>query len=208
MPIQPSWVYPNVHFETDDLEKPWTFSHKFDFIHSRMLQTSIKDWDNYASQILKALNPGGRVELCEHILKTVHCDDGTGDESSALIKYMEVFREAMKKLGAHPDLQGEDLGEVLKKAGFVDVEVKTYKIAMGHWPKVKKDKRLGAMFGEVLRTGIDAYGMQVMTGLMGMTREEAEKMCNEARDVVLKSKEHWYAHFWTISGRKPAAGEA
>lgn len=35
-PNQPGWVYPNVVFETDDLEKPWTYKkNHFDYIHSR-----------------------------------------------------------------------------------------------------------------------------------------------------------------------------
>lgn len=38
-PIQPSWVYSNVKFEVDDLEKPWTWPEEyFDFIHCRELK--------------------------------------------------------------------------------------------------------------------------------------------------------------------------
>jgi len=34
-PIQPSFIPPNVTFQIDDLEEPWTFSNKFDFIYSK-----------------------------------------------------------------------------------------------------------------------------------------------------------------------------
>lgn len=205
MPIQPSWVYPNVRFETDDLEKDWTFTQSFDFIHSRMIQTSIRDWPRYLKQAFDALNPGGHLELCEHILSRVHCDDETGGSDSAMTRYMTILREALIKMGTHPDLGGPELGKLMEEAGFVDVDVKVWKVPMGHWAKEQKQKRIGWMFGEVLRSGIEAHGLAIMTQLMGMTREEADVCCKEATKVVVEAKEHWYAHIWTVSGRKPEA---
>lgn len=38
---------PNVRFEIDDLEEDWTFAHKFDYIHSRMMTSSFTDWKGY-----------------------------------------------------------------------------------------------------------------------------------------------------------------
>lgn len=58
-PIQPSlYVYkwmvvelplmislpPNCIFEIDDIEEPWTYKYKFDFLHLRMMTGSITDW--------------------------------------------------------------------------------------------------------------------------------------------------------------------
>jgi hypothetical protein len=37
-------VPPNVTFEIDDLEEDWTFSEKFDFIHSRMMTGALSNW--------------------------------------------------------------------------------------------------------------------------------------------------------------------
>lgn len=45
-PSQP----PNVKFEIDDLEEPWTFSTPFDYIHSRMMNSSISDWKEYVQK--------------------------------------------------------------------------------------------------------------------------------------------------------------
>lgn len=49
-PIQPLFVPPNVSFEIDDLEEPWTFSDKFDFIYSRMMTSSFADWPRFFGQ--------------------------------------------------------------------------------------------------------------------------------------------------------------
>lgn len=38
---------PNVRFEVDDLEEPWTYG-MFDYIHSRMMNGCIANWDAYA----------------------------------------------------------------------------------------------------------------------------------------------------------------
>ncbi|KAJ0270924.1 hypothetical protein COL940_011319 [Colletotrichum noveboracense] len=40
-------VPPNVRFEIDDIEEPWTFSKPFDYIHSRMMTSSIANWKSY-----------------------------------------------------------------------------------------------------------------------------------------------------------------
>jgi len=49
-PIQPPYLPPNVTFQVDDLEETWTFSTKFDFIYSRMLTASFKDWPRFFQQ--------------------------------------------------------------------------------------------------------------------------------------------------------------
>jgi len=43
-------VPPNVKFEIDDMEKPWTYTTKFDFIFSRMMTGSFSDWGVYLKQ--------------------------------------------------------------------------------------------------------------------------------------------------------------
>lgn len=38
---------PNVRFEIDDVDETWTYSVPFDYIHSRMMTSSIANWDEY-----------------------------------------------------------------------------------------------------------------------------------------------------------------
>ena len=49
-PIQPDFIPPNVIFEVDDAECPWTFSHKFDYIHSRGMEGTFTDWPRFFQQ--------------------------------------------------------------------------------------------------------------------------------------------------------------
>ncbi len=49
-PIQPRFVPPNLRFEVDDSEDTWTFSQKFDFIHSRAMEGTFTDWPRFFQQ--------------------------------------------------------------------------------------------------------------------------------------------------------------
>jgi len=50
-PIQPSMIPPNVTFQVDDLEEPWSFGEgKFDFVYSRMMSGAIADWPRLFQQ--------------------------------------------------------------------------------------------------------------------------------------------------------------
>ncbi|KAJ0299202.1 hypothetical protein COL516b_009456 [Colletotrichum fioriniae] len=49
-PAQPQFVPPNVKFEVDDIEDTWTYSRPFDYIHSRMMNSSISKWEEYIRQ--------------------------------------------------------------------------------------------------------------------------------------------------------------
>ena len=46
-------VPPNLSFEIDDIEEPWTFTKKFDFIHSRMMVGSLASWETLLGQGLR-----------------------------------------------------------------------------------------------------------------------------------------------------------
>ncbi|KAE9579747.1 hypothetical protein CGMCC3_g4315 [Colletotrichum fructicola] len=56
-PIQPGFVPPNVKFEIDDLEDEWTYSLPFDYIHSRVMTSSIGDWSVYLRKCYENLKP-------------------------------------------------------------------------------------------------------------------------------------------------------
>ena len=59
----PAFVPPNVQFEIDDVEDGWTYQKPFDYIHSRYMAGSIRDWRGLISQCYHTLFPGGWVEF-------------------------------------------------------------------------------------------------------------------------------------------------
>jgi SAM-dependent methyltransferase len=85
-PIQPSFIPPNLKFEIDDLEEPWTFPEPFDFIFSRMMVASFANFPRFFEQSFKNLTPGGWME-CMDICNPVKADDDSMPPDSALLKW-------------------------------------------------------------------------------------------------------------------------
>ncbi|KAH7184400.1 S-adenosyl-L-methionine-dependent methyltransferase [Fusarium oxysporum] len=90
-PIQPSFVPANVEFQIDDIDEEWNYSAPFTYIHSRMMNMSIQNWEDYLRKIFDNLAPGGYVEL-QDIDAFMKSDDGTLTEAHALSKYIVETR--------------------------------------------------------------------------------------------------------------------
>ncbi|TGZ76991.1 S-adenosyl-L-methionine-dependent methyltransferase [Ascodesmis nigricans] len=208
-PNQPSWTYPNVEFETDDLEKEWTFKKNyFDYIHSRTLGTAIKDWAKYTKQMFDHAAPGGYVEISEHALIGA-CDDGTVPPDSIFDKYFEHLQAALLKVGVDVRFfSSRFFREHLEAAGFVDIKVFVYKVPWGTWPKNKKFKYMGAVCAEIFRSGLEAYGMMAMTRLLEMPEEEVKQICEDFYKTIMEGKQHSYHLQWQIVARKPTDAKA
>jgi SAM-dependent methyltransferase len=85
-PIQPAFLPPNVKFEVDDVEAPWTYSQKFDFIYSRMMMCSFDNYPKFFEQAFANLEPGGFLEMADPTWP-IRLNDGTWPEDSALFQW-------------------------------------------------------------------------------------------------------------------------
>lgn len=92
-PIQPNCGPPNCRFFVDDIESPWAFGTKFNYIHGRAMAGSIKDWDTLLEQIHTNLEDYGMVEFQEY--ETVYkSDDDTFTRTPAIDTWQQKFNEA------------------------------------------------------------------------------------------------------------------
>jgi trans-aconitate methyltransferase len=92
-PIQPSNIPPNCRFYVDDVESPWTFDSKFDFIHGRAMGGSIKDWGLLLQQAFNNMNEGGVIEMQE-FEGFYKSDDGSLDRITAIPIWQRHLNEA------------------------------------------------------------------------------------------------------------------
>jgi len=206
-PIQPGWTAPNVKFEVDDLEKDWTWKEDtFDYIHSRSIGAGIKDWGNYVKQMYTHLQPNGLIEIGEHNFN-LQCDDGTLTADTHLYNYIyNYFHPACAKMGVkYPE--PDDIKQKVIDAGFVDVQLKRYPYPWGPWAKKPELKRIGAVAACIMETGLEAYGMALMTKALGADPAEIRKMAEDTVAEVKSRKVHAYVHIWYIVARKPTAEE-
>ncbi|KAF5516488.1 Secondary metabolism regulator LAE1 [Colletotrichum siamense] len=127
--IQPDFAPPNVKFEIDDIEEPWTFSQPFDYIHSRIITSSL------------GLAPGGYFEMNEMDYPT--SDDGTLQKEHALHRYLNLVFSALEKSGrAFQSIPA--LRDMMVDIGFRDVTMKKYKWPTNLWAKDTKHKKIKA----------------------------------------------------------------
>ncbi|KAG7049956.1 methyltransferase domain-containing protein [Colletotrichum scovillei] len=198
---QPEFVPPNVLFEIDDIEEPWTFTRPFDYIHSRMMKGSIRDWRTFLQRCFNNLSPGGYLELND-IDFFPHSDDNSIPEGSKLMKAFELCFEALEVLGSPFEEFGR-FETLLAEVGFQDIQVHRFKWPTNTWPKHKKYKLLGEWNHENLSPNLDGLLMAPLTRALNMKPAEVYVYAMEARRELADRTIHAYFDVWSIHGRKP-----
>ncbi|KAL0929393.1 uncharacterized protein CTRU02_215559 [Colletotrichum truncatum] len=142
-PIMPEEVPPNVLFEIDDFNEPWTFQpNSFDYIHMRFLTGSIKDWEYIMKQAFDCLKPGGILESSEPSF-LVESSDGTVNEESAWSGWYNIFERYGSTSGQTFSVVPQNVQvNAMNQAGFQNLEVFECEIPIGAWPQTEEKKKL------------------------------------------------------------------
>ncbi|RDW95065.1 hypothetical protein BP5796_00828 [Coleophoma crateriformis] len=200
-PMQPSFLPPNLVFQLDDLEEPWRFNFKFDFIYTRMMTGAFSDWPKYFNQAFENLNPGGYIELADCTYPFV-ADDLSLSKDSALTKWCQLMMDGCAAMGRPIDSAVRYKAQ-LEEAGFTDVVELKYKWPLNRWPKDKKAKELGMWTYENMYGGILGFSLAIFTRVLGWTREDTELFIAEVQKEVRDHKIHSYAPIYVVYGKKP-----
>ncbi|KAK3400619.1 S-adenosyl-L-methionine-dependent methyltransferase [Sordaria brevicollis] len=203
-PIQPSWVPPNVRFDIDDYNKPWTYKdNHFDFIHLRWINGTSKDWSALYREAFRCCKPGGFIEHMD-VSGTVSSDDGTVDSKiHAVAQWGPMWHAAGRKIGQVFLDDSTMIEDGLKDAGFVNINVKDYKIPLSPWSDDKKMHELGLYFYVALTQDLEGV-LQYMWGtVMGWTDEEIsiyiKHFVKELKDKTI----HPYFTYRRVYAQKP-----
>ncbi|KAI6383677.1 hypothetical protein MCOR25_000125 [Pyricularia grisea] len=200
-PIQPSFVPPNVSYYIDDVEAEWTYSTPFDFIFTRMMLGSIKNWPEFFRQSFDNLTSGGYFESFEPVFP-VRCDDDTYPQECALRKWFELLDEGTQKVRTElPTLEVQK--QRLLDAGFVNIVTREYKWPMNTWPSDKKQKEFGSLVLANLEEGIQGMTMAMFTRVLGWTKEQVELFLVDVRKDIRNTSMHVYYPIVVISAQKP-----
>ncbi|KAM0325704.1 hypothetical protein ACHAQA_007004 [Verticillium albo-atrum] len=179
-------VPPNVEFHVDDIEDTWTYSQPFDYIHSRMMTSSIADWP-------KGLQPGGYLEFFEGPLYPTS-DDNTIEPDCAMMKALKLLDEAMASAG-RPFQPMQNLQPMLEAAGFIDVTVQKFAWPSNTWPRDPLLKELGAWNHESMTSGLSGFFMAPLTRSKGWSIVEVEATMAAVRKDFANRSIHAY---WPI----------
>ncbi|KAJ5408587.1 hypothetical protein N7509_002470 [Penicillium cosmopolitanum] len=200
-PIQPAWVPPNCRFEVDDFEETWTYSQKFDYIHGREMEGSIRDHDTLFERALENLNPNGWLEMASMEVNS-YSDDDTHLQAPNILEIGKNLHTASK-------LFGKDMSSIsswkerMEKAGFVNVKEEILKLPQSPWSKDPKLRELGKYHQLNMLEAMPPYSYALFTRLLGWNRVQIEVLLAGVRRELKDLSLHLYTNVHIIYGQKP-----
>ncbi|KAF2141605.1 uncharacterized protein K452DRAFT_287555 [Aplosporella prunicola CBS 121167] len=200
-PVQPTWVPPNVKFEVDDVESPWTHAKPFDFVFCRYMDGAISDWPALLRNTFEKTRPGGWAEY-QAFDTHYKSDDGSLGPDSSINKFVATMEMGCEKLGKElypgPGLEGW-----FKEAGFVNVGVHSFKLPLGPWAKDRKLKEVGMFNIMQVLDGMEAFSYRLFMSALGWSIEEVQVFIAKAVQEIKSKNVHSYYTFYVVYGQKP-----
>ncbi|CAG9977312.1 unnamed protein product [Clonostachys byssicola] len=203
-PTQPNMTPPNLRFELDDLEREWTFTSKFDYIHSQLMIGAFQDWPNFFKQSFENLEEGGYLEVAD-IDFVIKCDDNTLEKESALNVWHEKMHEGATLAGFPLDAISK-VPDMMRDAGFADVVAIPFPWPINTWPRDPKHKEVGRWAMENFTMGCESMSQALFTRALGWSIDELRVFMTQVRQDLKNRRIHAYWNFWIVYGRKPGHG--
>lgn len=202
--IQPSNIPPNCRFFVDDIEAPWTFDSKFDFIHARTMAGAIKNWDSLLQQAYDNLNEGGVIEFqeCEVFFKS---DDDSMKRLKAIPVWQEHLNNASEMVGQKLNIV-ETMPQRLERQGFTGIRDDIYKLPIGPWPKDRRLKELGYVTLFQAFEALESWTLAPFTRVLGWPKEDMRDLMDRVKGELTSARNHMYVCIHYTYGRKPASG--
>jgi SAM-dependent methyltransferase len=188
-PQQPDFVPPNCKFEIDDIEETWTWSVKFDYIHTRMMASSIADMPKFFRQCFENTTLGGWLEMQDMDFPWLS-QDGTLNESTALWQWCQKLIAGLQVF--QREVATRHYKKYMEDAGYVDVKEVQYVWPSNPWPKDKHLKELGRWNLANALDGLEAYSLALFTRAHGMSIEEVQVFLADVRKDMKNPKIHSY----------------
>ncbi|KAF8542941.1 S-adenosyl-L-methionine-dependent methyltransferase [Trichophaea hybrida] len=204
-PVQPTWIPANCTFEVDDFTRPWLYPpNSFDFIHSRGVYGCVADWNTYLTEAYSALAPGGWFESVEvsSIFRSDASPDGQLPDGSNAKQWGILAGIASDKVGRKLDVAGK-VGGWMKKAGFVNIQEKQFKIPHGPWPKDEKMKMIGKINYINVLEGSEGFTLALFTRHLGWSIEKVHEFVATVLEEIKDHRQQLYAHMVVAYGQKP-----
>lgn len=177
-------IPPNCRFEIDDFELQWNFSYRFDLIHMRGIEGSVKDFDQLFKQAHNNLTPGGWFEICDFTVG-VFSDDDSAEKATNMQRWRELLIEASTKFGKLLGV-ANNYKQWMVDAGFQNVQEDIYKVPFSPWAKDPKLKELGRYQQINMLESLEAYSLALMTRFLGWTVEDVNILLNEVRKELIR----------------------
>ncbi|KAL7273999.1 hypothetical protein RUND412_003115 [Rhizina undulata] len=174
--IQPKWIPRNLRFQIADFESEWTLGKdSFDLIHLRSGAGSVSSWPALFRRVFEHLKPGyGWFEYCDIDIQSFS-EDGSLTTNHPLYRWQQYLLEATERSGK-PVRYEARVGELLKEAGFVDVQEVVYKLPLNPWPSDPYLKDCARWYNLGLTEGLEGLCLGPFTRVIGWSAEDVRNM--------------------------------
>ncbi|KAF1846156.1 S-adenosyl-L-methionine-dependent methyltransferase [Cucurbitaria berberidis CBS 394.84] len=202
-PILYTSAPPNLTYEIDDANLPWTYPpNHFDFVHIRGLTGCIRSWSNTYAQVYEHLQPGGWVEHLEFSVDTSADPHGEREADRMFTAFSNSMIGAGEKTGMTFSIVRQ-MGQLMHEAGFVDIHDVKFIWPIGTWPKDAHLKDLGRWGERNWSEGIEGWILALYTRVLGWTYAEVQDFAREFRRVIKNRKNHLWHEVRCVYARKP-----
>lgn len=177
----------------DDVEAvdDWEFSQNFDYIHSRLLILSMRDWPRYFRRCFANLKPGGWVEVQE-VEMPFRRDEGAPGPDSPIIEWSQCVQQGSSKVGI--DTQASHrFADLLRDEGFVNITKEEYRWAIGPWSSDRKEREVGKWMTYNALEGVESAGMALFSRVFGWSKAEIEKFLESVKKDILNPNQRNYS---------------
>ncbi|KAK0652708.1 S-adenosyl-L-methionine-dependent methyltransferase [Cercophora newfieldiana] len=199
-PIQPQWAPPNVKFEIDDVESPWTHTTPFDFIFCRYIVACIADWPKLVQTVHDNLRPGGWAEFEDYNFQ-LYSEDGSLSTSNSAYAWVAKLLKVADRIG-RTATPGPSLEGWVRAAGFQNVTVKKIPFPVGPWPKDPVLKEVGTCNLIQMLTGLEAFSMRLLCDGDGWTEEQVHSLLAEVRKELKTPGLHAQYDMYVVYGQR------
>ncbi|KAF2205385.1 S-adenosyl-L-methionine-dependent methyltransferase [Delitschia confertaspora ATCC 74209] len=210
-PIQPTWVPPNVQFQIDDAEQPWTWpENHFDLVHWRTMTGAIRDWDTLYQQAFRHTKPGGYIEVQEMDYMAVIQTESSKEPGTSFLHWCALQNSAALRANISLRTSPQQIKSHMEKAGFVDVQTVEFKLPIGPWAKMKRLREAGLLQLSAMLEGIEGLSLRLMKnyGDGGWTVEELHVLLAKVRSELKSGKVHAYWPLMVVYAKKPELPQA
>jgi len=110
----------------------------------------------------------------------------------AVVKWCQLMKEAIVKMDRHLDLKFDELADLMRDVGFVDVVLRPFKIPLGTWPADPVLKEAGGLQLVALLEGIESLSLALFTRCLGWEPLEVQVQLALTRKAFCQKKTYGY----------------
>ncbi|PUU78552.1 S-adenosyl-L-methionine-dependent methyltransferase [Tuber borchii] len=196
----------NLRFQISDFESEWTLGKdSFDLIHLRAGCGSVSSWPTLFRRAFEHLKPGyGWIEYVDIDIQA-RTDDGTLTTGHALYQWQQYLLETTERAGK-PLRYEARTGQLLREAGFVDVQEVVLKLPLSPWPSDSYLKDCGRWYNLGLSEALEGYTLAPMTRVGGWSVDDVKNLLGPVQKDINNRRIHAYSdmHIWIA--RRPDWG--